>query len=264
MTGRIGDRERPAGTVIFMADIQPAAPSTARMVDYWLGGYDHFPVDVAAAHAFEAAYAPCAEIFRSLRQFLGRAVAYAFDCGVLDFLVFGAGIPSRGNVHQVVPDAQVLYTDADAKVVAQGVALLAGEENVHYIWSDATDPRLLHDPRLPEYLPGWGWRPIGLVFLGQAAFLTDAQLAGTLDALYDGVPEGSMLIADFDGTELSAYPEALALMGGNFHMREPSGFANLLGRWQPGPEGVVPVAQWRPVGDPEPVPDAFWGCVAVK
>jgi hypothetical protein len=85
-----------------------------------------------------------------------------------------------------------------------------------------------------------------------------------MDALYDGVPEGSFLVVDFDGTELSAYPQALAMMGDGFHMRDPSGFGELLGRWNVGPEGIVPVANWRPVGDPEPVPDAFWGCVAVK
>jgi hypothetical protein len=32
-----------------MADLQPAAPSTARMIDYWLGGSDHHPIDIAAA-----------------------------------------------------------------------------------------------------------------------------------------------------------------------------------------------------------------------
>jgi hypothetical protein len=247
-----------------MADLQPAAPSTARMIDYWLGGSDHFPIDVAAAHAFEGAYGPCAGIFRSLRRFLGRTVAYAFDQGVRDFLVFGAGIPSRGNVHHVVPEAHVLYTDADEDIVAHGVQLLAGQERAGYLLADATDPGLLQDERLTEYLPGWGQRPVGLVFLGLAAFLDDEQLAQTFDALYEGVPVGSLLIVDFDGTELSAYPEALAMMGDGFHMRDPSGFPVLLGRWTVGPDGIVPVARWRPDGDPEAVPDAFWGGIAVK
>ncbi|MEU7762152.1 MULTISPECIES: SAM-dependent methyltransferase [Micromonospora] len=35
--------------------------STARMIDYWLGGRHHRPVDVAAAAAFESAYGPCAD-----------------------------------------------------------------------------------------------------------------------------------------------------------------------------------------------------------
>jgi len=59
-----------------MTSVQPSQPSTARMIDYWLGGYDHFPIDVAAAQAFEQAYGPCADIFRSLRAFLGRLPGY--------------------------------------------------------------------------------------------------------------------------------------------------------------------------------------------
>ncbi|MFI7433776.1 hypothetical protein [Micromonospora haikouensis] len=35
-----------------------AQPSTARMIDSWLGGEHHLPVDVAAARAFEGAHAP--------------------------------------------------------------------------------------------------------------------------------------------------------------------------------------------------------------
>ncbi|MEV7624710.1 hypothetical protein [Actinoplanes sp. NPDC089786] len=89
-------------------------------------------------------------------------------------------------------------------------------------------------------------------------------LARTLDALYDAVPAGSRLLFDFDAMELAAHPQALAMMGPAFHMREPAGFAPLLGRWTPTAEGIVPVARWRPDGPPEDVPDAFWGGVAVK
>ncbi|QOC91828.1 SAM-dependent methyltransferase [Micromonospora craniellae] len=32
--------------------VEPDQPSTARMIDFWLGGEHHYPVDVAAAHTF--------------------------------------------------------------------------------------------------------------------------------------------------------------------------------------------------------------------
>src|SRR3954471_19479468 len=66
----------------------PEVPSTARMIDYWLGGKHPFPVAVAAADAFEAAYGSCAAIFRSLRDFSGRTVAYLSAHGIDNFLVF--------------------------------------------------------------------------------------------------------------------------------------------------------------------------------
>ncbi|MET7418887.1 SAM-dependent methyltransferase [Dactylosporangium sp. NPDC005555] len=236
-------------------------PSTARMIDYWLGGGDHLPVDVAAAQAFESAYGPCADIFRSLRAFSGRAVRHLVAAGADRFLVFGAGIPTRGNVHENAPGARVLYTDIDPHIVAAGAALVADLPGVGYVRGDATDLAGVDAGARAWILDGG---PVGVVFLGLAAFLDDATLTRALDALYDAVPPASCLAFDFDTTELEAYPQALAMMGPGFHMRSPVHFADLLGRWSTTQDGIVPVALWRPEGEPEQVPDAFWGGVAVK
>lgn len=234
------------------------------MIDYWLGGDQHHPVDVQAARAFEAAYGPCADIFRSLRAFSGRAVRHLAAAGVDQFLVFGAGIPAQGNVHENAPDARVLYTDVDPQVVAAGRALLAGLDHVDYVTGDATDLDSIDPATLDRVLPERASRPVGLVFLGLAAFLDDATLTRALDAMYGAVPAGSRLAFDFDSTELAGHPQALAMMGPAFHMREPAAFGPLLGRWTPTADGIVPVSRWRPEGAPEPVPDAFWGGLAGK
>lgn len=243
---------------------EPTVPSTARMIDFWLGGSDHFPVDVAAARAFEGAYGPCAPVFRSLRDFLGRSVRFVADAGVGEFLVFGAGVPTRGNVHEVAPGARVLYTDVDPVAVRVGQQMLAGDDRVGYTFGDATDVASIDPVVRQRVLPGWGSRPVGLVFLGLAAFLDDETLARTLDELYEAVPAGSHLAVDFDTEELAGYPQALAMMGPAFRMRPPEVFAGLLGRWRPTADGIVPVARWRPDGEPVAVPDAFYGAVAVK
>jgi hypothetical protein len=242
----------------------PVAPSTARMIDYWLGGRHHFPLDVAAASAFEGAYGPCAAIFRSLRDFLGRTVTHLAGQGIDNFLVFGAGVPTRGNVHEVVAGAQVLYTDIDPVTIGLGQEILAGHERAGYAFGDATDLATIDPAVLGRFLPGWGRQPIGVVFLGLAAFLDDSTLARTLDQLYDAVPPGSMLAFDFDGEELTDYPAALAMMGEGFHMRDPAAFPDLLGKWRLTPDGIVPVAHWRPDGPPAQVPDAFHGGVALR
>lgn len=234
------------------------------MIDYWLGGEHHHPVDVAAAGAFESAYGPCAEIFRSLRAFSGRAVRHVAGEGIDQFLVFGAGIPTQANVHETAPAARVLYTDADPQIVVAGRPLLAGLKRVDYVLGDVTDLDGIDPAALDRVLPQRRTRPLGLVFLGLAAFLDDATLAETLDSMYDAVPAGSRLLFDFDAMELAAYPQALAMMGPAFHMREPARFAELLGRWTPTADGITPVAGWRPDGTPEDVPDAFWGGVAVS
>lgn len=246
-----------------MTDV-PQTPSTARMIDYWLGGQHHYPVDVAAATAFEGAYGPCADIFRSLRAFSGRAVRHLTLTGVEQFLVFGAGIPAQGNVHEIAPDARVLYTDVDPQIVALGQATLGADPKAAYTLGDAADLDTIDPAVLDRVLPEWLDRPVGVVFLGLAAFLDDATLARALDDLYEAVPPGSRLAFDFDSMELAGYPDALAMMGPDFHMRDPAAFGELLGRWTPTEDGVVPVARWRPDGVPEQVPDAFWGGVATK
>jgi hypothetical protein len=234
------------------------------MIDYWLGGSRHYPVDVAAARAFESAYGPSAEIFRSLRAFSGRAVRYIAAEGVDQFLVFGAGVPAQGSVHETVPAARVLYTDVDPQIVAAGRQLLSGLEHVDYVLGDAADLDGIDPATLDRVLPERASRPVGLVFLGLAAFFDDTTLARSLDAMYDAVPVGSWLAFDFDAMELAGYPQALTMMGPAFHMREPAGFTALLGRWTPTADGIVPVARWRPDGPVERVPDAFWGGVAGK
>ncbi|MGR6319661.1 SAM-dependent methyltransferase [Micromonospora soli] len=243
---------------------EPDQPSTARMIDYWLGGEHHFPVDVAAAHAFEGAYGPGAAVFRSLRDFLGRSVRSIADAGVDAFLVFGAGVPTRGNVHEVARDATVLYTDVDPVTIRLGQRLLADSDRAGYGFGDATDIGTIDPAQLHRFVPGWGRRPVGVVFLGPAAFLDDDTLARTLDELYEAAAPGSFLAIDFDGEELTAYPEALAMMGPAFRMRPPGAFAPLLGHWEPTADGIVPVAEWRADGTPAPVPDACYGAVATK
>ncbi|MEV5769335.1 SAM-dependent methyltransferase [Micromonospora sp. NPDC052213] len=244
--------------------VEPDQPSTARMIDFWLGGEHHFPVDVAAARAFEQAYGPCAPVFRELRAFLGRAVRAMVAEGVDSFLVFGAGVPTMGNVHEVAPDATVLYTDVDPVTIRLGQRLLAGSDRAGYGYGDATDIGTVDRAQLHRFVPGWGRRPVGVVFLGLAAFLDDETLARTLDELYEATAPGSLLAVDFDTEELAGYPEALAMMGPAFRMRPPAAFAPLLGRWTPTADGIVPITRWRPDGPPAQVPDAFHGAVAVR
>ena len=148
------------------------------MIDYWLDGDQHYPVDVQAALAFESAYGPCADIFRSLRAFSGRAVRHLAAEGLDQFLVFGAGVPAPGNVHQIATRARVLYTDVDPQIVAARRKLLAGLERVDYVVGDAIDLNSIDRAALDRILPERASRPIGLVFLGLAAFLDDATLAG--------------------------------------------------------------------------------------
>lgn len=236
------------------------------MIDYWLGGSHHYPVDVAAAGAFEAAYGPVAHEFRALRGFLRRVVLNATDRGIDEFLVVGAGIPTQGNVHEVAGSAKVLYIDIDEANVALGRQILAGHPNATYALGDATDLGSIDPAVLHAALPGWGVRPVGVAFLGLAAFIDDEPLAAALDSAAEATVPGSVLAFDFDTEVLLDHPQALALMGPAFRMRSPSAFTALLGRWTLTEEGVQPVARWglTDAGGDVPEDAAFYGGLAVN
>lgn len=235
------------------------APSTARMIDFWLGGAHHRPVDVAAARAFERAFGTAAPDFVALRGFLRRVVRTVAAKGVDEFLVIGAGVPTQGNVHEVAREARVLYTDVDRETVALGEQIVAGQDRVSYAYGDATDLSTID----AKHLPGWGIRPTGVVFLGLAAFLDDAALAAAFESLYEAVAPGSYLAFDFDSEVLASKPVALEMMGPAFHMRRSEGFAPLLGRWALTPAGIAPVERWgRPRGNDDEAP--LWGAEGAR
>jgi hypothetical protein len=233
------------------------------MIDFWLGGTHHLPVDVAAARAFESLYGDAAGEFRALRAFLARVVADLEDRGITQFLVVGAGIPTQGNVHEVAPTARVLYTDIDPVTVELGQQILAGNPRAAYTGGDATDVSTIDTAVLRDVLPGWGQSPTGVVFLGLAAFLDDGVLAATLGNLHAATVPGSALAFDFDSDALAAYPEALAFMGPAFQMRRPEDFAPLLGPWRLTDAGIAPVATWPDAAAAGAPAAAFYGGVAL-
>jgi len=242
----------------------PEKPNTGRILDRWLDGQHHFPADAAAAQAFEQLYEGFPGVFHTLRDYIGRATRSVRDMGIDQFLVFGAGIPSRGNVHEVVPDARVLYTDIDKANVALGREILKGVPNAGYTWCDAADLSTLDRTEVERVLGPL--RRLGIVFVGLAVFIPDDQLRQSFDELYDWAPPGSAMVLDFDSYACSTLPNVVEILqssGAPFVMREPETIAPLLGRWQLTPDGVQPVATWRNPEAPD-VPTFMWGAVVTK
>src|SRR6266567_7985622 len=103
-------------------------PNVARVWDYWLGGKDNFAADRELAEKMLEINPLAAQMARENRQFLGRAVTYAANLGIRQFIDIGAGLPTALNTHdvaqRVAPDAKVAYVDNDPMVVTHAKALL--------------------------------------------------------------------------------------------------------------------------------------------
>lgn len=247
----------------------PSSPNTGRMVDYWLGGSHHFQVDIEAAKLFEEAYSNCRTFFYQLRDFNGRVCRYMQWQEINQFIVFAAGIPTNNNVHQVVPDARVLYTDIDLTNIQLGQEILANNPHTEYTFCDVTNLETLNQSIVSKILEPTS--PLGIVLVGISAFIPDETLAQTLDKLYDWVPVGSFLALDFDGEAAVNYPQLLQLLqniGAPLFMRNPTDFLPLLGKWQLTEHGVLPVEAWQKVESSESLkiqePVFSYGCVVYK
>jgi 16S rRNA C1402 N4-methylase RsmH len=116
------------------------------MYDYYLGGKDNFPADRDAAERAVAANPEFRSTARANRSFLQRAVRFAAEQGIDQFLDIGTGIPTAGNTHQIVqqvtPSARVAHIDNDPIVLAHARALMAdiGNGPTTVLQADLRDP----------------------------------------------------------------------------------------------------------------------------
>lgn len=247
----------------------PSVPNTGRILDYWLGGSHHFSVDVEAAKVFEQVYPQFPKVFRTLRDYIGRASRYIESQGIDQFVVFGSGLPTCDNVHEAVPQAKVLYTDIDAANIQLGQELLANSPNANYTFCDAKNLDSLDQSVVNETLGSL--QRLGMVFVGVSAFIPDDILTEMLDKLYDWVPAGSFLALDFDGEAGLQYPQLIELMDSldaHLYMRNPATIKPLLGRWQLSEHGILPVSAWQaelPIQEGEITEPVFmYGCLVYK
>jgi len=126
-------------------------PNAARIYDFLLGGSSNFATDRRPAKRLIAAVPEIRIAAHANRAFLRRAVAYALTEGIDQFLDLGSGLPTVGNIHEIVaqngnPDARVVYVDIDPVVVIHAWTLV-DPTRVGVVQADLSDPAaVLSDP----------------------------------------------------------------------------------------------------------------------
>jgi hypothetical protein len=195
--------ERPAWAP---QGIDISVPSVSRIYDYYLGGSHNFEVDREAARRAMEFMPGLPTIMKANRAFMRRAVKFAVDEGVTQFLDIGSGIPTYGNVHEVAqnadPAARVLYIDHDPVAVAHSQAVLAGQQNAAIATADLRKPeQILNSSGAAELLDLD--RPVALLLVAVLHFLEDEdEPYSAVAALRDALAPGSLIIlthASYDG-----------------------------------------------------------------
>lgn len=236
----------------------PPVPNTARMIDYWLGGSHHLPVDIQGAMAFTDVFPGCQGVFQSLRRFLVRACRHIHAQGIDQFLVLGSGLPTCMNVHEAVPEARVLYTDIDPININLGREILEGVPRAGYTFCDASDPSTLDPAEVARVLGPI--KRVGIIFIGVTAFIPDPVLTKMLHALHGWAPEGSYLAIDFDSDFAKDYPRLLALLEAArapLIMRTKESILPLFPPWKLTEDGLTSVGAWRNESDKDAEGPAF-------
>lgn len=265
--------ERPAWAP---QGIDITMPSVSRIYDYYLGGSHNFEVDRDAARRAMEFMPGLPKIMQANRAFMRRAVRFAVDEGITQFLDIGSGIPTFGNVHEVArqadPESRVVYVDHDAVAVAHSRAVLDGDEKAAVVAADLRKPQdILGSSEVKELLDLE--RPVCLLLVAVLHFVEDAYDPYTAVAeLRDALVPGSMIVlthASYEGMPIPA-EQAGQTVGVYKDIRNPlimrsrGEIARFFEGYDMVEPGLVPMPRWRPDTAPEEEdPYAFSGFAGV-
>ncbi|WP_030060453.1 SAM-dependent methyltransferase [Streptomyces novaecaesareae] len=259
-------------------DLRLNVPHSARMYDYYLGGFTNFAADrEAAGHAL--AVAPWLRAAaRVNRSFMHRSTRVLAEAGFDQFLDIGTGIPTSPNLHEIAqsirPHARVVYADNDPIVLSHAQALLTGtpEGRTAYVEADVTDPASVLDAPGTRDTVDLS-RPVALSLNALLHFVPDAHGAYELVAhLKSVLAPGSALVMshvtpDFAPDDIAGLVRIYESAGTAAQARTLPEFTRFFDGWTLLAPGVVPTPRWRPPADEPPVEAAeasAYAAVAVK
>lgn len=243
--------------------VQLDRPSVARIYDYLLGGYHNFEIDRQAADRFAQIFPDLALTAQVNRAFLRRAATYVVRQGIDQFIDLGSGIPTVGNLHEIVrrhnPNARVVYVDIEPVAIAHSEAILNDDPNVAAILGDVRRPHDILDHPKTKALIDFA-RPVGLFAVALMHYIIDEEEAShVIQVFKDTLPSGSYLtlgVWTYDDAPRDVMEKYAEMTKGLTTAGKPRRRATVLGYFD-GFElvepGLVHSPAWRPDG-----PDDLW------
>lgn len=259
--------------------VQLDRPSVARIYDYLLGGYHNFEIDRQTADRFAALFPDLALTAQVNRAFLRRAASFVAQQGVDQFLDLGSGIPTVGNLHEIVhrhnPEARVVYVDIEPVAIAHSEALLGDNPRVAAILADARRPRdILDHPRTRALIDFT--RPVGLFAVALMHYITDEDEARQVIGMFkEALPSGSYLTIgvwtydDAPRDVMEKYAQMTKVLTTPGRPRDRATVLSYFDGFELAEPGLVHSPSWRPEGPDdllfdEPQRSVTWVGVARK
>ncbi|SEK87702.1 SAM-dependent methyltransferase [Nonomuraea pusilla] len=229
-----------------MRPFDPRKPNLARMYDYMLGGSANYAVDRQAIEQLAELIPQAVPLARANRAFMQRAVRYLGAAGVRQFLDLGSGLPTQGSVHEVAPEARVVYVDNDPEVAAHARSLLAGTDLVAFVEADLLDPdavlgRAAAHLDLDE--------PVAVLLISMLHFVPDsAGPQGMVASLRAALAPGGFLVLTHSTSMGHGGARTLrrGSSAGGGADRSVAEIRAFFGDFALEPPGLVQAADWRP------------------
>jgi hypothetical protein len=232
-------------------EIDTTTPNPGRIYDYYLGGSHNFAVDRQVAEQLLALMPSTRPGARLNRWFLYDAVERLAQHGFDAYLDLASGLPTQGYIHEIVPDARVLYTDHDPVTVAYGQEIIGDTPNVRYMQANIRDPETILQVAETHF---GGQRRIAICFVGATYFIDTPTLRSILDQLFAWCAPGSQmalsfLAGDTQTFQSSQFAAQYRRMHATVYPLEVAEMSEVLGSWRINAPGVVPLGEWNAVDD---------------
>jgi O-methyltransferase involved in polyketide biosynthesis len=242
-------------------------PSAARMYDWYLGGAHNWAVDREFGAKAVALFPQVKDLARQNRQAMNRIVRSALDAGIRQFLDLGSGVPTVGNVHEVVRDylpagerASVVYVDYESVAVAHATLLLENDSATDWtgvVQADMRTVKAVLEAPATRSLINFE-QPVCLLMIALLHFMGERDQPAEIVRRYqEKLAPGSWLaishITDEKATEEQAgqvhrFADAYKNTSNPLWLRDSSELAEWFGGWPLVEPGIVHPTDWRPDG----------------
>jgi hypothetical protein len=245
-------------------EVDTSRANIARVYDYLLDGAHNFAIDRELARTGLDLLPNLRDAARFNRGFLNRAVRFCLDQGIRQFLDLGSGVPTVGNVHEVVhrvdPAARVVYVDNEPVAVAHSALLLADQPNAAVVEADVREPSAVLDDPVTRRLLDFD-QPVAVLMVALLHSVGERDdPPGIVARFRDAVVPGSWLVlshgtGDRGSDRLRQYRELYRNSQTPVFHRTHAEVTALFDGWELVEPGVVFTPEWRPDPGAEPVPD---------
>ncbi|WIX80054.1 SAM-dependent methyltransferase [Amycolatopsis carbonis] len=257
--------EQPASAPKAPEGVDTEKPSAARIYDWYLGGTQNWAVDREFGRRVEQQWPLVRPGAKQNREFMNRTVRAALKAGIRQFIDLGSGVPTAGNVHEVIEAelddddrATVLYVDYEPVAVAHATLILEEEAATDWagiLQADMRDPKsVLHSPTTREFID-FG-KPVCLLMMAVLHFVgPDDDPEGLVKVYRDALAPGSWLSisqmseGDGDGPALEGlrwFVEQYRKTSNPVWMRDRDDIVPFFGGWPLLEPGIVHLPDWRP------------------